>query len=639
MATASSIRTGYRFGRFSLDLRSGDLSKNGRPIRLQEKPRNVLITLAQRPGELISRTELHERLWPGDTFVDFENGLNAAMSKLREVLGDDTQSPRYIETVRGRGYRFIAKVEVTPVTATALPVRAGAAERHAEIVSLPGIARLAPPAKDAATGKPRRWEMAGAILIACLLAGAAIALTMRWRAAHAPRISIAVLPFTNMTGDASRDYISSGITEELIARLGRLAPNRLRVIAPTSAETYLNSTKPEQQIARELNVQYLIEGSLQQQGDNIRVAAQLVRAADQSRLWANVYEGDLSNQFEFEASVAEDVGHALSLDVPSLAHAEYKPDKYEAHDAYLKGLYFLSQRSKQGFEQAIESFGDAVAIDPKYAPAYAQLAATYSLMGQYNWMSPANARSQAWGAAKQALSLDPSEAEAHAALGFTLWFYEWDVATAENEFRKAISLEPENVDARHWYEQMLMTAGRFPEAEQQMRAALEVDPRSPILRTNLGWLYYYEGKFPQAIEQLQSVVKENPDFLTAHYKLWYAYSTMGDETHAWQEFQWVTHSITNPAHERDIVGAYRSRGYAGALRELAAGDDAEYYGSKVDGARCMMFAGDHEGALRFLERAYQEHEGWLIYAPADPAFAAFRADPRFQQIVARTQRN
>ena len=259
-------------------------------------------------------------------------------------------------------------------------------------------------------------------------------------------------------------------------------------------------------------------------------------------------------------------------------------------------------------------------------------------MGQYNWMSPANARSQALGAAKQALSLDPADAEAHAALGFSLWFYQWDVAAAEEEFRKAISLEPGNVDAHHWYEQLLMTQGRFPEAEQQMQAALDVDPQSPILRTNLGWLYYFEGKFPQAIEQLQSVVKENPNFLTAHYKLWYTYSTMGNEALAAQEFQEVARSITDPAHEQQILSAYRNSGYTGALKELTAGGDAEYYGSKVDGARCMMFAGDRAGALEFLKRAYEDQEGWLIYAPSDPAFAGLRNDAQFRQIIARIQK-
>ena len=633
MATVHTIRTGYRFGPFALDLRSGDLSRNGRPIRLQEKPRSILLALAARPGELISRAELHELLWPGDTFVDFEDGLNAAMSKLREALGDEIQSPRYIETVRGRGYRFIARIEVDSIP-------------EPELIEPPAQATPSPAAERETAGPPelvvqksaplvtRRRILIASILLACLAAAGTI-VALGWRSAHPARISVAVLPFANMTGDASRDYICNGISEELIAQLQHLAPNQLRVIAPSSAQAYANSKKPAQQIARELQVQYLIQGSLQQQGADIRVAAQLMRAQDQSPLWADVYEGDLSDQFEFEASVAESVEHALSLRVPSLAPNGRRPDVYQAHDAYLKGLYYLSQRSKQGFEQAIDSFGDAVALDPHYAAAYARLAATYNLMGQYTWMNPPNARSQAWAAAEQALSLDPSEAEAHAALGFSLWFYKWDPAAAESEFRKSIALEPDSVDAHHWYAQLLMTAGRFPEAERQMQAALDVDPRSPILRTNLGWLYYYERRFPLAIQQIQSVIRENPDFVTAHYKLWYTYSTMGDQARAWQEFQWVVHSITDAAHQSSILKAYQQSGYPGALKELADQNDSDYYGSMVDGARCMMFAGDRDGALRDLMRAYQQREGWFIYAASDPAFSPLWKDAHFQKTMMR----
>jgi TolB-like protein/DNA-binding winged helix-turn-helix (wHTH) protein/Tfp pilus assembly protein PilF len=630
VTSPTSVKAGYRFGPFALDLRSGDLSRNGRPLRLQEKPRSLLLALAERRGELVSRKELHERLWPNDTFVDFEDGLNAAMSKLREALDDDSQSPRYIETVRGRGYRFMAKVEpigepeVLPAEAPPDPVPAR------EIVPHP----LPAPASSS-----RRYAraMAGAILAGLVLA-AGILFFARWRAAEAHPIAIAVLPFANMTGDVSRDYICNGITEELIARLGHLAPGELRVIAPASARTYANTSKPAQQIGRELKVQYLIEGTLEQQGASVRVAAQLVRVDDQSRVWANVYEGDLSDQFEFEASVADSVGHALSLHVPALAHAEYRPGKYEAHDAYLKGLYFSSQRTKHGFDQAIESFSNAVAIDPKYAAAYAQLADTYNLMGQYSWMNQANAQSLAWAAAKQALSLDPSLAEAHAALGFSYWYYQWDPSSAEAEFRKALALEPDNVDAHHWYEQLLMTAGRFPEAEEQIQAALDVDPRSRILRVNLGWLYEYEGRYPQAVQQVRTVLEENPNYLNAHYKLWYIYSAMRDLPHAGEEFQYVVQGIADPEHEAKILALYRGQGYLPALKEFAVGGDAEYLGSKVDGARCLASFGDTAGALQLLEDAFQSHEGWMIYVQSDPAFVTLRNDPRFQRLIAEVRK-
>lgn len=590
-----------------------------------------MLALAERRGELVSRKELHEHLWSNDTFVDFEEGLNAAMSKLREALDDDPQSPRYIETVRSRGYRFVAKVELVAEATEPLPPAA---------VPVPPAA--SPPVEPQPPAhvpyRPSFKAIIGAGL-ACVLLTGAVFFAMRWHDTHMPVISIAVMPFVNSTGDVSRDYICNGITEELIAQLGALAPGRLRVIAPASARTYANTSKSLDQVGRELNVQYLVEGSLEQQGADVRVSAQLIRIGDQSRVWADVYKGDLSDQFEFESSTANSVGHALSLHVPTLQQTRYRPGKFEAHDAYLKGLYFFSQRSKSGFEKAIESFSSAVAIDPKYAEAYAQLADTYNLMGQYSWMDPGTARSQAWAAAEQALSLDPSLAEAHAALGFSAWYYQWNQSAAETEFRKAIALEPENVNAHHWYEQMLMTAGRFNEAEQQLHAALDVDPRSPILRTNLAWLYEYEGRFPQAVQQVQEVLAENPNFLPAHYKLWYIFSAMGDQTRAAQQFEWVLRGLSDTAMQRKILDLYHTLGYPAALRACGSINDAPYYvGSKVDGARCLAALGDNAATLAVLESAFRDHEGWMLYVEQDPAFKALRSDPAFQQLIAEVKK-
>ncbi len=481
--SSALIRTELRFGAFVLDVRSGDLSKNDRPVRLQEKSRCLLLALVERNGELIGRAELHEQLWPNDTFVSFEDGLNAAMSKLREVLDDDAQAPHYIETVRGRGYRFIARVE--EVT---------------KPVAVPSPESPALPVPALAAKKQFRRKPLLATLLASVLVAGTVAAILAWRAAHTPPISIAILPFANRTGDPSRDYVCSGLADELIARMDRLPSRRLRVIAPDSSR--IDAGKPAGQIARELGVQYVIEGSLQQQGANVRVSAQLVRVADQSRIWANVYDGDLSDEFDFESSITDAVEHALSLRLPALAPAGYRPEKFQARDAFLRGQYLFSQRTEAGFEGAIENFSNAVAIDPRYAAAYAQLASAYNLMGQYGWMEPANARSLGWAAAWQALSLDAAQSEAHANLGFSYWFYQWNMSAAEQEFRKAIALDHTNVDAHHWYGQMLMTAGRFREAEEQLQAALDIDPLSPILRTNLGWLSFYEGNFPRAMQQI-----------------------------------------------------------------------------------------------------------------------------------------
>ena len=605
--------TGYRFDLFEVNLRAGDLTRNGRRIRLQEKPRSLLIALIERPGETLTRAELQKRLWPDETFVDFEDGLNTAIRKLRECLGDDSQTSKYIETIRGRGYRFIAKVESFTLRE-------------------PELTKPSPKLSGRAITPWLSWQRLTLLaLSAAQLIGIGIFLFHAW--SMPKRVSVAVLPIQNMTGDPAREYFCTGLTEELIVRLGRLGDEQLRVIAPNSARSYANTSKSLQQIGKELNVDYLIEGSLQQDGNKMRLVVQLIHADDQSRLWTNIYDSDMSDKFAFESSVANSVGHALSLRVPSLSHVQYQPDKYEAHDAYLKGIYYLSLRSKVGFEQAIESLSNAVAIDPKYADAYALLATTYNLMGQYGWMDAETARSLGWASAQQSLSLDPTEVEAHDALGFSYWYYQWDMKNAEAEFNKALALSPENVNAHHWYGMLLMTEGRYAESEKNMKAALDDDPRSLTIRTNLGWLYYYEGHYQQSAAEYQKILTENPNFLGAHYKLWYVYSMMGDKEHAWQEFQWAVHSIAEPSEEMKVQSAYKIGGYNAALRAYTLKDDLSDYSIP----RCYAFSGDQSSALEFLQRAYQTHQPWLVYVPQDPAFAPLHADEHFQQITSVTE--
>ncbi len=604
--------TGYRFDVFELNLRSGDLSKNGRRIHLQEKPRSLLIALLERAGETVTRGELQKRLWADETFVDFEDGLNTAIRKLRETLGDDSETSQYIETIRGRGYRFIGKVESFTLKE---PVATQANQSQLSRGSF-----------------WLRWQgMATAAFTLALLVAAGMFFT-KSLATHR-HISIAVLPIQNMTGDASREYLCTGITEELIVRLGKVGEQQLRVIAPGSARKYANTNKPLEQIGQELKVDYVIEGSLQQDGNKIRLVVQLIHVEDQSRLWTNVYDSDLSDKFEFESSVANSVAHALSLRVPTLTQVDYMPDKFEAHDAYLKGIYYLSLRSKSGFEQAIQSLSTAVAIDPKYADAYALLANTYNLMGQYGWMDAETARSLGWASAQQALSLDPTQVEAHVALGVSYWNYQWNMKQAEAEFHKALALSPTNVDAHYSYGMLLMTESHFSEAEKQMKMALDNDPRSFIIRTNLGWLNYYEGHYQQAVNQYQQVLSENPDYLIAHSKLWLAYSMMGENDLAWQQYSWIIHAVSEPEEQIKIQNAYKIGGYYAALRMSTLRNDMTDFSIPRDYA----FTGDYPGALDFLERAYQTHQGWLVFVPNDPAFAPLRDDERFKQIAAITE--
>jgi Tfp pilus assembly protein PilF len=312
---------------------------------------------------------------------------------------------------------------------------------------------------------------------------------------------------------------------------------------------------------------------------------------------------------------------------------EYIPKNSLAHDAYLQGRYYLSLRSKEGFENALQSFGTALSEDSHYARAYAEMAVTYNLMGQYNWISTNQAHGLGKAAALQAVAADPSLAEAHAAVGFNKWFYEWDSAGAEKELLQAIQLEPSNVDAHHWYAMVLMTSGRIDNAEKEMRIALALDPKALILRTNLGWVHYMGRQYPIALQELQSVARDNPSFLTAHYKLWWTYSVTGDFPRAWEELKAIVHVISTPENERRILMTYEKEGYAASLHALSTSNGTVYTGSMVDAARCMNFAGDKVEALKFLQIAMNRHEGWMIFVESDPAFDILRSEPDYSRIL------
>jgi len=647
-----------KFGPYVADLAAGEVRKNGSLIRLQEKPLRVLALLAERQGQLVTREELKKRLWPEDTFVDFETGLNTAVSKLRDALSDSAETPRYIETIPRRGYRFLVAVEkldgiikvepASPVLATAIPRRPGFSPAE----SAARKAEPAGPSSEAAASslqsqqgnssssrttaaKPVDWKIiaAASALIVVLVTGGYFGYRKFWNARADSAVSIAVLPFTNLTGDSTKEYLSDGVTEEMITSLARTEGGQLHVIARTSAMSYKLSHETVKQICGELGVRYALEGSVQSEGERLRVTAQLIRCEDQIHIWADTYDGDSGQILKFESNLTDSVAQTLSLKLLTGKKPEYVPKNPVAHDAYLQGRYYLSLRSKEGFEKALQSFGSALSEDPHYARAYAELAVTYNLMGQYNWISTDQAHGEGKAAALLAVEADPNLADAHAAVGFNKWFYEWDSAGAEKELLRAIQLEPSNVDAHHWYAMVLMTSGRIANAEKEMRIALALDPRALILRTNLGWVHYMGRQYPLAIQELQSVVRDNPNFLTAHYKLWWTYSVTGDFPHAWGELKAIVHVISTPENEKRILLTYEKEGYAASLHALSASAGTSYTGSMVDAARCMTIAGDKAEALNFLQIAMNRREGWVIFVESDPVFDLLRSEPEYSRLL------
>ena len=637
----SSPDSRFRFDQFEVDLSAAELRRNGRRVPIQDKPLRLLVFLSQRPGEVISRSEIQEHLWPPDTTVVFEDGVNTAVRKLREALNDNSEKPRYVETVRLRGYRFLGKIRTVPPDLPPAPAPetppapASVTIDEPEAVPSPPALPIAPPR----TRPTMRWVSAivGGLAIAATITAAVV---RHYRVAAALADSarphaIAVLPIANLSGDPKLSYLSDGATEEIIARLGDEDPESVRVIARTSAMAFRDSKLTIGEIGQALGVDYLLEGTFQGDRSHLHLIIRLVRASDQSQLWTRSYIGTPAELQEFENDIADRAARSL----PGTRKPGSEPQQTivtaEAHDLYLRGLYALGQRSKAGFETALVDFGDAVQHEPRYPEAYAELAVAYNLMGQYGWMRQDEARSQGKAAALQALALDPTLAEARAALGFSYWYYDWDSPRGRDELTSAVARQPNNVDAHHWLAMVLITTGQLPAAEQQMREAIKLDPASPILKTNLGWVHYTEGRFPLAVQEMQAVTRQNPQFLSAHYKLIPAAYLMGDRRLAWSETQTFLRLSGATKLVDEITQVYQKDGYNAGMKALLASPvDTASYANPVELAKKYLSVDDTPDAIRELQAGLDARNGWMIFIRTDPAFAPLAHDPAFTRILA-----
>ena len=477
----------FRFGVFEADPGTGQLLKQGRRLRLQEQPFRLLVVLLERPGELVTREELHRLLWPRTT-IDFDHGLNKAVSKLRDALGDSAESPRFVETVARRGYRFLADVAVLGAEVVhAAPVEVAPAGRPAAIAPAGGnpaasslrrlIGRPGLPARPA---RALAWALAGFGLV--LLAAASVA----WpfyssRHAEAAIRSLAVLPLVNLSGDPSQDYLADGITEGLIAGLGQVGG--LRVISRQSAMTLKNDRAPLAAIARELNVDALVEGSVSRSGGTIRIAGRLVAEPDDRQVWSGTYSGDLRDALSLQASIAGAIAGrvraAVRSDQPAPAFPSRAVNAY-AYEVYLKARYLWNERTGDSLRKAIAAFDHAIELDPAFAEAYAGLADAYALAGdwEYGILPPEEAFAQAEAAAAKALALDDGLAEAHTSLAFALDLYGWRWQAAGEEYQRALELNPGYATAHHWYGWHLMVLGQ--DRRRHPRAAQGREPRPAL---------------------------------------------------------------------------------------------------------------------------------------------------------------
>ena len=626
-ASTAQFATRTKFGAFEADPRSGELVKNGRRVRLQEQPFQLLSALLERPGEVVTREELRILLWP-QTVVDYDHGLNKAVSKIREALGDSAESPRFVETVARRGYRFLADVTV---------VIDGSAPREPEPSPPVPEPEAVPPAR---TVIGRRHGLFASIGLVVLLAAALLAWFSPWHQGAQAVRSLAVLPLVDTSEDPSQDFFADGMTGELITELGKV--DALRVISRTSAMTYKGAHKSLATIARELNVDAVIEGSVMRAGGRVRITAQLIHANDDSRVWADSYEGDVRDALTLQVRVARAVAGQVRA---TLNHGERtafdKPRSIDpvAYENYLKGRYFLNKRTGDGLRAAIRYFRQAIEIDRNYAEAHSGLADAYALAGdwEYGVLSTTEAFSKATAAASRALELDGTLGEAHTSLAFALDLYGWDWDVAASEYEAAIRLNPSYATAHHWYAWHLMLMGKTSEALQQFSQAQSLDPLSLIIGADIADALCINHDFGAAVAQSRKTLELDPGFAVGHYELGQALTQLGrfDEAIAALR-KAIEISGHDSVFDSNLAYAYAVSGRKDDAVRIAT--DMATHGETYPSAQAniaLIYAGlgDRDAALDWLDKAYAARFNPSILLR--PAFDPLRGDARFRDLMHR----
>ena len=628
-----------RFATYEVSFQSGEVRKSGLRIRLQQQPMKLLEILLERPGEVITRDELCSRVWPNESFGDFDQALNIAIAKLRTALGDSAENPRFIETLAKRGYRFIADVSV--VAADALPKKPEPGE------AIPGATELdhtLPSAGLAAAPKRRMWSRRRTmVLLALLISMSALALWVFRSRARAPAgiRSLAVLPLENLSGDPSQNYFADGMTDELITDLAQISA--LRVISRTSAMVYKGARKPLPQIARELNVDAVVEGTVLRSGDQVRITAQLIDASTDKNLWSQSYEGELRDTLAVQNRVARAIADEIRINLTPQERAALTNVEVvnpEAYESYLKGRYFWNKRTADELRVALAYFNQSIEQDPKYARSYSGLADTYALLGdwQYAAMAPKQAFPEAKAAAIKALELDNTLSEAHNSLAFILDGFDWDLEAAGREFRRAIELNPGYATAHHWYAWHLSLLGQYDEAIAEMRKAQNLDPLSLIINADLAELLVIAHSYDEAIQQSLKTIEMDPNFALAHNQLAEAYIQKHMYEKAVPELRKAVQlSGNSPTCMANLARAYVLSGKRDEavqlLNELKNRSDL---GNSTAPEIAIIYAslGDPDQAMSWLEKAYEDrfNPGVLLR----PGFDPLRTDSRFRDLVRRT---
>jgi TolB-like protein/DNA-binding winged helix-turn-helix (wHTH) protein/Tfp pilus assembly protein PilF len=641
----------YRFADFEVDVRAHQLRKHGTKIKLYGQPFQMLLMLLEPAGEVVSREQMQEKLWPADTFVDFEHSLNTSIKRLRHALNDSATEPRFIETLPRVGYRFIAPVSSSAGDETVVDLAAHAIEGPSPVSGIPGTTDQA--------SSPRHsfaWFL-GLALAGVAIAGVLLAFNVgRTRdrlagilrpssntagvsaTAKRSRRSVAVLPLQNLSADPSQNYFADGMTDELTTDLAQFAD--LRVISRTSAMHYKDGNKTAPQIGKELGVDALVEGSVERVGDHVRIRAQLIDCATDRHLWAQSYDREMKDVLSMQTEAAKEIAEQIrgSVSPAVLREPNPAPVDPEAYEAYLKGRYFWNKRTPDGLNKSTEYFGQAISKAPSFAEAYAGLADAYSLLGSD--VLPADvANSKARANASKAIELDPNIAEGHAALALVEFYYDWNWKQSEQEFRRAIELNPNYATAHQWYSHYLTAMLRFPEAVEQAEAAQQIDPLSLAINTTLASRYRHAGRTDDAVRLDQRTLEMDPNFVPAHVSLAAVY----EDQHAWPQAlaeyeKVISVSPNDPAALAGAGFVYAQLGQKEEARKIIVQlteAAKKHYVSSFETASIFAGLGDATAAMKWLEKAYQQRESQMPFLSSDGHFDSLHQDPRFQNLLKR----
>jgi TolB-like protein/DNA-binding winged helix-turn-helix (wHTH) protein/Tfp pilus assembly protein PilF len=632
------LNESVRFADFELNPQTYRLSRHRRALKLERIPTEILIFLIEHKGELVTREQIVERIWGRNAFLDTDNSLNGAIRKIRQALRDDAEKPCFIQTITGHGYRFIADLRCDS------PLAAPTSAENSSLATSDSAADLPPPTlvQRVPFQPVLSWLTVAAIslglVVLVLLAGW---IASRSRTAQAPpsRIMLAVLPFENLTGDATQEYFSDGLTEEMITQLGNLDPKRLGVIARTSVMHYKNNQSSLDQVGRELGIQYILEGSVRRDANNVRVAAQLIETKDQTHVWARQYDREVTGLLNLQGEIAREIADEIQLTLgdhrQAVGHVNPAPHNYEAYDLYLRGQYFFNKRTAADLEEAITLFQQALNKDPNYARAYAGIAASYVILPGYNARPQGEFISRGRAAALKALQIDEASAEAHTALALLVQNFDWDWQTAEREFRRAIELNPNYATAHHWYAEHLTWRGRFDEALQESERARQLDPLSLIVAADNGAILYFSRQYDQAIERWRSVQAMDPDFLRAHLIIG-AYTEKGMYREALAENERLRSKIEPPSFWSWQAYIYGREGQTAeawrAIEKLLSLNNRRSVDPFVVGWAYLGLR-DKDQAMFWLERAHAQHSIELVTLKVNPIFDFLRQDPRFANLL------